>query len=164
MDARDMKVGDYVSIPIDIGLYNEFVRRSNSKCPNLAAQIENLLINYLDEKPDGDFTWSLDDLTSTLHQVTDDIIKRCGSAREGYQWQTLFLPNGTRLRMIYQGEQHFAEVQHRKIVYEGKNYSPSKWASVIANNTARNAWRDIWICHQGIGPFELADTLRRRQT
>ena len=85
-----------------------------------------------------------------------------GEPDRGYQWQQLFLPNGTQLRMTYRGKNAYAYVRHETIMYEGGSYSASQWASKVADNTARNAWRDIWVSLPGESGWSLAQDLRRK--
>jgi hypothetical protein len=63
--------------------------------------------------------------------------------------------------MNYMGRNHYAQVRHEQVMFEGDNYSPSKWVSKMAGNTARNAWRDIWIRLPGSSQWTFANDLRR---
>jgi len=47
--------------------------------------------------------------------------------------------------MFYNGVHHYGAVKGGKIIDDGKDYSPSEWASKIAGGTSRNAWRDLWF-------------------
>lgn len=62
----------------------------------------------------------------------------------GYQWKTLFLPEGTDLRMRYLGRWHYAKIEGDDLVYAGELISPREW-TLLVTGTIRNAWRDIWI-------------------
>ena len=46
------------------------------------------------------------------------------SETRGYQWKSLFLPEGTQIRMSYKGTYHYAKVEGDQIIYEGKSISP----------------------------------------
>ena len=83
-----------------------------------------------------------------------------GDPSKGYQWKDLFLPNGTKLRMTYQGRNHYAEVRNERLKHEGEDLSPSQFACKIADNTSRNAWRDLWVKLPGKADWQLADNLR----
>jgi hypothetical protein len=86
-----------------------------------------------------------------------------GAPALGYYWQSVFLANGTRLKMTYKGEDHLAEVRHQQIWYNGRVvHSPSQWASDVADGTARNAWRDISIYRPLHKDWIPASMLRQR--
>jgi hypothetical protein len=62
----------------------------------------------------------------------------------GYQWKTLFLPEGTDLRMRYQGQWYYAKIEGDALMYAGESVSPREW-TLLVTASIRNAWRDIWI-------------------
>lgn len=62
----------------------------------------------------------------------------------GYQWKSLYLPDGTHLRMRYRGTWHYAAIEGDRLVYAGEPVSPRDWGLMVTG-TVRNAWRDIWI-------------------
>jgi hypothetical protein len=62
----------------------------------------------------------------------------------GYQWKDLFLPHGTRLRIIHRGHCYMAQVEGNLLVTEGKIVTPSAWATTVCGSV-RNAWRDISV-------------------
>jgi hypothetical protein len=78
----------------------------------------------------------------------------------GYQWKSLFLPEGTRLRMHYKNRFAYAEVCGDAIVHEGVAMSPRQFTNHVAG-CVRNAWRELWIRCPGDGSWHLADTRRR---
>lgn len=82
-------------------------------------------------------------------------------AGRGYQWKTLFLPSGTRVRMHYQDKFHYAQVEGDDLVFEGRSTSPAQMTNAISGNT-RNAWRDLWLLFPGETTWKMA-SLRRRQ-
>lgn len=67
---------------------------------------------------------------------------RPGAGR-GYQWKSLFLPAGTRLRMSFDGKSQYAAVDGDEIVFEGESVSPARMANRIAGGT-RNACERNW--------------------
>ena len=79
----------------------------------------------------------------------------------GYVWKSLLLTPGTRIRMTYKGKTSHAEIVGDDFLYEGKKISPSEFANTVADGTARNAWRDLWIKRPRDRDFRLADDLRR---
>ncbi|MGV7209453.1 hypothetical protein ACLB1G_16540 [Oxalobacteraceae bacterium A2-2] len=78
----------------------------------------------------------------------------------GYQWKSLFLPEGTHLRMRRGEQSHFAQVQGGRLMFNGRAVSPSQMALAIAGE-GRNAWRDLWVRFPGERQWQLADRLRR---
>ncbi len=85
----------------------------------------------------------------------------------GYSWKSktthLFMPNGTDIRMRYDGRFHYAKVVGDEIIYEGIAYSPASLANTIAGSS-RNAWRDLWIKKPEQSDWKLADTYRSPET
>jgi hypothetical protein len=79
----------------------------------------------------------------------------------GYQWKTLFLPEGTWLRMAYRNDHEYAIVEGDHIMYKGRAVSPNQFASGYADSV-RNAWQDISIRMPGEKNWKRAD-LRRRE-
>lgn len=80
----------------------------------------------------------------------------------GYQWKSLFLPEGTVLRSWSYGEHNYARVEGDKIIHEGRSVSPNEFARHFAR-TARNAWFDLSVRRPGDKRFTMADVLRREQ-
>lgn len=82
------------------------------------------------------------------------------NATRGYQWKSLFLPEGTQIRMSYKGTYHYAKVEADEIIYEGKSISPGSLANTITSSS-RNAWRDLWIKRPEDKEWKLSDECRR---
>jgi hypothetical protein len=78
----------------------------------------------------------------------------------GYQWKTLFLPEGTVLRSWSYGEHNYARVEGDKIMHEGRSVSPNQFARSFAR-TARNAWFDLSVRRPGDKHFKIACRLRQ---
>ena len=81
------------------------------------------------------------------------------SSARGYQWKTLFLPEGTEIRMQYKGTYSYAKVEGDNIVFKGDLISPAAMANTIAGGS-RNAWRDLWIKRPADREWRLADDCR----
>ncbi|MEO7577680.1 MAG: hypothetical protein ABIT83_08695, partial [Massilia sp.] len=81
-------------------------------------------------------------------------------AARGYQWKSLFLPDGTLLRAQYHGEFYYAQVRGDHIEYHGRQYSPRQFVMHLMGSV-RNAWRELWILSPGDALWHLADTRRR---
>ena len=77
----------------------------------------------------------------------------------GYQWKTLFLPEGTVLKSWSYGEHNYAYVEGDQIIHNGRAVSPNQFAQSFARST-RNAWQDLFIRRPGDQTFKLANRLR----
>ena len=82
-------------------------------------------------------------------------------AVKGYQWKSLFLPDGTLLRTVFGRKNHHCLVESDAIVHDGKPVSPSLFVNAVGG-VRRNAWRSIWILLPHTDQWQLADTLRIR--
>jgi len=151
----------FVCVPISVELYNEFILRT-AKSENVANWIEDIVSDFLERTKDDHPAWS----DEYYEQLADDEalgeIKSFGPPHKGYQWQNVFLPNGTRLRMTYKGVEKVAQIRHQQIIYDGHPCSPSEFVRMAAGNTNRNAWRDIWIKRASDKEWVFADYLRRQ--
>lgn len=78
----------------------------------------------------------------------------------GYQWKTVFLPDGTALRTSRDGAHVFAAVSGDCIVQEGKRVSPSQFAN--GDGSGRNAWRAVWLRFPGDERWQRAADCRAR--
>ena len=78
----------------------------------------------------------------------------------GYQWKSMFLPEGTVLRSWSYGEHNFARVEGDKIMHEGRSVSPNQFARSFARSN-RNAWFDLWVRRPGDQRFKMAGILRK---
>lgn len=77
----------------------------------------------------------------------------------GYQWKTVFLPEGTVLRSWSYGEHHYAKVKGDQIIFQGGAVSPNQLAQHFGRST-RNAWNDLFIRRPGDKVFRQACVLR----
>jgi hypothetical protein len=155
-------MADYIWVPVDKDLAIELILRAGKRA-NLNAVINSQLHDFLERTADDPDMWSDEYYERRQTDSDNEFWDTYGRPDAGYRWQALFLPNGTEIKMRYQGQDHYASVRLQKIVYEGQDYSPSELARHIANNTSRNAWRDLWIKVPGANNWQLADTLRRQQ-
>jgi len=78
----------------------------------------------------------------------------------GYQWKSVFLPEGTVLRSWSYGEHNYARVEGDKIMHEGRSVTPNEFARFFARTT-RNAWFDLSVRRPGDKQFKMASVLRR---
>lgn len=77
----------------------------------------------------------------------------------GYQWKSVFLPEGTLLCTYSYGEERYARVCGQKIICEGRVVSPSRFAHWARRGT-RNAWNDIYLRRPQDKFYILASRLR----
>jgi hypothetical protein len=80
----------------------------------------------------------------------------------GYQWKTLFLPEGSRLHVFCKGQYGYAYVVGDKLLYKGKPTSPNRFALTICGY-AINAWEYLMIELPGERRPKLACVLRKQQ-
>ena len=78
----------------------------------------------------------------------------------GYQWKSLFLPEGTILRSWSYGEHNYACVEGDKIIHDGRSVSPNQFARHFSR-TARNAWFDLSVRRPGDKQYKMAGLLRK---
>jgi hypothetical protein len=78
----------------------------------------------------------------------------------GYQWKSLFMPEGTQIRMPYKGSYAYAKVEGDEVIFKGNSTSPGRFANTVADSN-RNAWRDLWIKRPSDEEWKLADNCRR---
>ncbi len=80
----------------------------------------------------------------------------------GYQWKSVFLPDGTVLRTVFGGKNHHCLVEGDWILYNGQAVSPSGFVNAVGG-TRRNAWQCTWILLPDSKDWKRADTLRTRE-
>lgn len=140
-----------IYIPFPRTLYDDIIRFSEGRLDpvNLASeQVFDLLERNL-----GDLTdqWFGDNLYEFARRHFPDYAAEIKKAQKTVKandpliWKEITIPHGSQVRMFYKDKNYFAKVENGKIVDPDGAFSPSKWVNKIANNTARNAWRDIWF-------------------
>lgn len=77
----------------------------------------------------------------------------------GYFWKTVFLPDGTRLRISSSVGKHFAEVACGELLYDSRSVSPNQFVTASLGNTG-NAWKVIYV--QLPGDTDWTQALRLR--
>ena len=85
------------------------------------------------------------------------------STGRGYQWKSIFLPDGTEVRMQYKGQYYYASVEDDQLMYQGDSTTPGRLANTIAGSS-RNAWHDLWVKRPTDVEWHLADALRNADT
>nr|WP_315219034.1 hypothetical protein [uncultured Duganella sp.] len=83
-----------------------------------------------------------------LATETARLALRNGQAMRGFQWKSVFLPEGTTLRTCHGDVVEFAKVVGDRIVSDDdKSLTPSMFANRHAKG--RNAWRFVWLRFPG---------------
>lgn len=149
----------HLAVPIREDLIAEIIVRSKGMAP-IASMIEHCVESFLDRTRGDPDIWSDEHAKMVASEAVDDTLIKFGNPAKGYHWQNVFMRNGTRLKITYKGCDKYAEVRHQQIYYEELPCSPSQYASRVANNTARNAWRDIWIKRPSDNDWVFAEDLR----
>lgn len=90
---------------------------------------------------------------------TDAVANDAGLCR-GYQWKTVYLPEGTLLRRWSHGDCRDAQVIGGRIMLGGTSVSPNQFARSCARSV-RNAWKDLMVKRPGDTAFHSASRLRR---
>ncbi|WP_395404901.1 hypothetical protein ACHMW6_01300 [Pseudoduganella sp. UC29_106] len=85
----------------------------------------------------------------------------------GYQWKSLFLPEGTQLRVWSREDgSRYAEVHGDEIIHDGRPLSPNQFVSMM-DGIPRNAWTEISLLLPGETAWKPAhvrrDELRRAE-
>lgn len=89
------------------------------------------------------------------------LAKGCDPANvRGYQWKSLFLPEGTELHSWSYGDHNYARVVGDDIIHKGRPVTPNKFAQSFARTT-RNAWTDLSIKRPEDKQFRKAHLLRK---
>lgn len=131
-----------------------------------------LLVDFLREQ--GSNRDPVEQVTEAVHYWIDNaswkqedlMPETFESSHQGFTWKyrdtSLFLPDGTEIRMRYKEQYHYAKVVGDEITYQGQSLSPGALATVISGSS-RNAWRDLWIKRPKDSDWILADDCRRNQ-
>ena len=149
-----------ISIPLPAKLYNLILLRSGGRLDPVQLAISQVE-GFVDANADDPALWTKEGLKA-FDEERRAVEPEHGDPTTGNQWGPLLLANGTRLRMKYEGTQHYAQVAFDKIVYgEEVLRSVSQWVRRVARNTNRNAWNDVWVQYPGQTDFVFGDQLRR---
>ncbi|SHH71179.1 hypothetical protein SAMN05428948_5046 [Massilia sp. CF038] len=98
-------------------------------------------------------------LLGWLEQVAITDPQATQAAARGYQWRSLFLPEGTCVRFEYKRRTYHAHVRGDRLLYQDQAYSPRQLLLHVTG-TVRNAWRELWLRSPGDARWHLANTRR----
>lgn len=88
-------------------------------------------------------------------------VRKNGAALRGFQWKTVFLPDGTSLRTSYGDNVEFAKVVGDRVICDdGAMSTPSLFANRHAQG--QNAWRFVWLRFPGDDDWVRAGDCRER--
>ena len=169
----------YIYIPFDRDFYDDIVRLSDGKL-DPAHLAEEQVASLIERNLYGmAYDWFGDRLPEFVRihfpneaeRVEAEYQKACSADRASrisspardrrdapLVWKQVTVLSGTEARMRYKGAYHFAHVKNGKIKDDDGRFSPSEWASKVANETSRNAWRDLEFNLDG--SWTRADKLR----
>lgn len=153
---------DYVYVPLRADLFAELIRQSGRS--NVSGYVESQIQAFLERAKRDHSLWSAECFELQIQDTNQEFTKMFGNRSRGYQWKELFIPNGSQIRMFYSGKAHFAYIQNEKLWFGKQEVSPSRFASIVANGTSRNAWRDIYILFPGEKAWKYADNLRKKSS
>jgi len=142
-----------VFIPFDRELYSDIVYLSEGKI-DPGSLAETLVRNWI-ENTIHDGLWPEEHLATVAEKYAPDVYDQWSLEDErAYErtedatplvWKEVTVHAGSEVRMAYGGKHHYARVQKGRIADADGAYSPSEWASKVADGTSRNAWRDLWF-------------------
>jgi hypothetical protein len=141
--------------PLDADLVTDIIRYSDGKVDpfDMAnTQLRSFVERSVETVPT---LWG-DRIDEVAEKYAPDVFerwdredeRRSAEWRENNQplvWKEISVSAGSEVRMAYGDKHHYAIIQRGHIVDNGNEYSPSEWASKVADNTSRNAWRDLWF-------------------
>jgi hypothetical protein len=78
---------------------------------------------------------------------------------KGYRWKSVFLPDGTRLRISSSRGMHYAKVICGELIYDGLPVSPNQFVTACLNYVG-NAWLVISVQLPGDSDWTYAQRLR----
>lgn len=142
-----------VYIPFDGELYADIVYLSEGKL-DPGGIAENLIRNWIEDTIHNGL-WPEQHLGTVAEKYAPHVYEEwmledshAESRKENavpLVWKEVTLQAGTEVRMSYGGKHHYAKVNKGRITDADGSYSPSEWASKVAEGTSRNAWRDLWF-------------------
>ena len=107
-------------------------------------------------------------VTSIVEHVVQDFLDRTAEdfearkfTKHGVYWESLFIPDGSKIRTKYYGNYQIADVADSRVMWDGETYpSMSRLASAMRGDTSNNAWKVLEIKRPADAEWQLADRLR----
>lgn len=98
-------------------------------------------------------------ITAWIEQQSAPPPEESSSLLGGYQWKHVFLPEGTKLRIVVKRKTFHAAVVGDQIIFNGQAISPACLLNQLAG-TKRNAWKHIWLLLPSETKWQLAQSMR----
>lgn len=131
---------EVVFVPFPIRLYRDLLDRHGTRVNSV---IENVVEDYID-------------------RTADSAPKEVRNRGAGVIWETLFLPEKTRLRTKHRDQYKYAEVKGDNIIYSEKSFSSvSKAVNSMRANTSNNAWNVLEVLLPNSTEWVQASRIRR---
>lgn len=161
-----------VYIPFNRKLYNDIVRFSDGRLDPATLAEEQILGLIEANLDDLAYDWFGERLIDFVrahfpHQVKhfEERLNETSSAENVSApliWKQVIIQAGSQVRMQYAGTSYFGRVKDGKIEDGDGRYSPSEWARKVANDTSRNAWRDLYFKRPLDKTWVSAEVLRAK--
>ena len=133
-----------INVPIDTKLFIELANfLSERESPRDPTEVIASAINYWMDNAD----WKPEILAPE-------------KLNKGYSWKSLFLPQGSQLRISCGLGYSYAEVQGDQLIFDGEPTSPNQFAMKAGGGSPRDAWRDLWVKRPGDKEFLCANSFR----
>lgn len=98
-------------------------------------------------------------ITTWIEQQSAPPPEESSALLGGYQWKNVFLPEGTKLRIVVKRKTFHASVVGDHIIFNGEATSPACLVNQLAS-TKRNAWKHTWLLLPGETKWQLAQSMR----
>lgn len=131
---------------------------SNRVTMEVSPSTLRALLNYQAEQESELEVAEMADLAIRDWLQRQQVSSRQGG-QAGYLWKTVFLPDGTRLRVKSSRGAHYAEVVCGEILYDQRCVSPNQFVSACLGN-AGNAWKLVYVQLPGDSDWTQAQRLR----
>jgi len=132
---------EVVFVPVSVRLYRELLNRHSTRAN---AVIEDVVEDFLD-------------------RTTDTKGRAPRNRGAGIMWESIFLPEGTRLRTKYYQQYKYAEVRGDKVIFEGKTFSSvARSTNKMRGNTQNNAWKVLQVLLPDSNQWVHATALRKK--
>jgi hypothetical protein len=157
---------EYVYLPFPKQLYDDLIRFSDGRCDPMywaVDRLEQWIESNFYSECNGN-GWRSDSFMDQFSDRIEDFaeeyypwalahwekqgerhIAERRESRRPLVWKAVTIAAESEVRMSYGGLEHYAKVKDGKIKDGDGEFSPSEWASKVAGETSRNAWRDLWF-------------------